>query len=122
MSDTLPDRIRRLRAHDLNMLTGQAWHLEPPAGHSVAWAAMGDGSLQATEAMHTGDLVVFDTSGDAIHFVARSDSVFVLGSGAVHPYAKHMGPYSVHTSAAALHTGQEGIRARAALLRQQHRL
>jgi hypothetical protein len=70
----------------------------------------------------TGDLAVFDESGSAIDFVAETDVVFMLGSGALHPHDLVMGPYSVHTTEQALNRGQAGIRERALLLRQQGRL
>lgn len=106
----------------VHLRAGEAWRFEPPAGHTVAWAAVGEGTLQTPGAMRTGDLVVFDQGGASIEFEALSDAVFVLGSAAMHPHEMHMGPYSVHTSKDALRVGQDGIRDRAAMLRQQGRL
>lgn len=101
---------------------GQTWRFDPPAGHTVTWIAVGEGKLHAPATLRTGDLAVFDDAGGAIEFEAHTDTAFVLGSGVRHPHALFMGPYSVHTSADALHRGQTGIRQRAALLRQQGRL
>ena len=58
---------------------------------------------------------MFDDSGSPITFVAETDVVFMLGSGALHPYELVMGPYSVHTTVESLNRGQAGIRERALL-------
>jgi redox-sensitive bicupin YhaK (pirin superfamily) len=114
-----PSNIAYLGVH---LKAGQTWRFEPTAGHTVAWVAVGEGALTAPENMRTGDLVVFDASGGSVTFEADTDTAFVLGSGVQHPHDLFMGPYSVHTSAQALHQGQLGIRQRAQLLRQQGRL
>lgn len=106
----------------VRLQAGDTWRFDPPAGHTVAWAAVGEGLLAAPATLRTGDLAVFDDAGGPIAFEALTDTAFVLGSGVQHPHDLFMGPYSVHTSAAALQHGQAGIRQRAALLRQQGRL
>jgi len=100
----------------------ETWRFVPPAGHTVAWAAVGEGSLTAPAALRKGDLAMFDDAGGAIEFEALTDTAFVLGSGVQHPHELFMGPYSVHTSAETLRQGQAGIRERAQLLRQHGRL
>lgn len=87
-----------------------------------ASAALRAPSSTAPAALRTGDVDVFDDAGGAIEFAAQTDTAFVLGSGAQHPHELFMGPYSVHTSEAALNRGQAGIRERAHLLRQQGRM
>lgn len=114
-----PSNITYLGVH---LKAGQTWRFEPPAGHTVTWAAVGEGLLTAPAALRTGDLVVFDDAGGTIEFEAQTDTAFVLGSGVLHPHDLYMGPYSVHTSEDALQRGQAGIRQRAQLLRQQGRL
>ncbi len=114
-----PSDITYLGVH---LKAGETWHFEPPAGHTVAWVAVGEGALAAPAALRTGDLVAFDESGNAVTFEAQTDTAFVLGSGVQHPHDLFMGPYSVHTSAQALRQGQSGIRERAQLLRQQGRM
>jgi redox-sensitive bicupin YhaK (pirin superfamily) len=116
---TAPSNITYLAVH---LQAGERWRFEPPAGHTVAWLAVGEGTLSAPERFTTGDLAQFDASGSAIDFVAQTDVVFVLGSGVQHPNALHMGPYSVHTSEPTLRQGMTGIRERAQLLREQGRL
>ena len=106
----------------VQLQAGQTWRFDPPAGHTIAWAAIGEGLLSLPAKLRTGDLAVFDDAGGAIEFEAHTDTAFVLGSGVRHPHDLFMGPYSVHTSADALHRGQTGIRQRAELLRQQGRL
>ncbi len=114
-----PSNMSYLGVH---LKAGQSWHFEPPAGHSVAWAAVGEGALTAPAALRTGDLVVFEQGSQGIDFEATQDTVFVLGSAAPHPHELHMGSYSVHTHAAALQRGERGIRERAIALRQQGRM
>jgi hypothetical protein len=53
--------------------------------------------------------VAFDKSNQAIDFQAETDTEFVLGSSASHPYGLALGHYSVHTSAASLHAGEQRI-------------
>jgi redox-sensitive bicupin YhaK (pirin superfamily) len=101
---------------------GQAWRFEPPSAHTVAWVAVGEGTLSTPEPLSTGELAVFDDSGHTIDFVAQTDVVFMLGSGVLHPHDLVTGPYSVHTSSQALSRGQTGIRERAHTLRAQGRL
>lgn len=101
---------------------GQTWSFETPAGHSVAWVAIGDGSLSAPDSMHTGDLAVFAADTGALIFEAKTDTAFVIGSAVPHGYPLHMGTYSVHTNAKALALGEAGIRNRGQLLRQAQRL
>lgn len=114
-----PSNMTYLGVH---LKAGETWRFAPQAGHTVAWAAVGEGRLTAPAVLSTGDLVVFDDTGGALEFEAQTDTAFVLGSGVQHPHELFMGPYSVHTSADALHRGQAGIRERAQLLRQQGRL
>jgi redox-sensitive bicupin YhaK (pirin superfamily) len=106
----------------VHLKAGETWRFEPPAGHTVAWVAVGEGALTAPTTLRTGNLVAFDESGDAVTFEAQTDTAFVIGSGVLHPHDLVMGPYSVHTTAETLRLGQVGIRERAQLLRQQGRL
>ena len=114
-----PSNIIYLGVH---LKAGETWRFVPPAGHTVAWVAVGEGTLTAPAALRTGDLAVFDDQDGVIEFAAQQDTAFVLGSGVQHPHELFMGPYSVHTSEEALHRGQAGIRERAQLLRQQGRM
>ncbi len=114
-----PSELTYLAVH---LKAAETWRFDPPAGHSVAWVAVGEGALTAPAAVRGGDLLVFDASAHPVHFVAQTDTVFMLGSGEVHPHDLLTGPYSVHTSAETLRHGQAGIRDRAQLLRQQGRL
>jgi redox-sensitive bicupin YhaK (pirin superfamily) len=114
-----PADITYLAVH---LKAGEAWRFNPPADHTVAWVAVGEGALTAPAAARGGDLLVFDQSTNPIDFVAQTDTVFMLGSGVLHPHDLVTGPYSVHTSAETLRRGQAGIRERAQLLRGQGRL
>lgn len=106
----------------VHLRAGEAWQFQPPAGHSVAWAAVGEGRLSVPDSLSTGELAVFAPGHSAIDFEAQTDAVLVLGSAVAHPHDLHMGAYSVHTSAQALATGEAAIRQRAVHLRQQKRL
>ena len=106
----------------VHLKAGEQWRFEPPQGHTVAWAAIGEGSLSAPAALRTGELVVFDRSGADISFTALEDTLFVLGSAVPHPHEMYLGSYSVHTSNEALKTGERGIRERAQVLRERGRL
>jgi len=88
----------------------QRFRYQPPSGHSVAWAALSEGTLDVGETIVGGEIAVFERSQQAIDFVARGDTRFVLGSAAPHPYDLHLGSYSVHTSAQSLQRGETEIR------------
>ena len=101
---------------------GERWRYTPPGGHAVAWVAVNAGRLDAGGPVGTGELAVFEESGEAIDFVAHGDTAFVLGSAAKHPHELVTGYYSVHTSKAALAQGEAEIRRIGARLRQEGRL
>ncbi|HEX8404174.1 MAG TPA: pirin family protein [Duganella sp.] len=88
---------------------GERWSYTPPAGHDVAWVAVADGALETAGAHLAGELGVFQKGEGRLDFVARGDTQFVLGSSPTHPHPLVTGYYSVHTSAAALETGEAGI-------------
>lgn len=101
---------------------GERWRYVPPAGHTVAWVAVGTGRLDANGAVAAGELAVFDESGAAIDFVAQGDAAFVLGSAEKHPHELVLGAYSVHTSRAALAEGEAEIRRIGLQLQREGRL
>lgn len=103
----------------VTLKAGERWRYEPPAGHDVAWACVFDGAVTAPEAIGEGELVVFDTSGEAIDFEARAGAGFILGSAAKHPHDLALGYYSVHTSPVALARGEAGIERVGARLRAE---
>jgi hypothetical protein len=100
----------------------ERWHYAPPADHDVAWLATNRGMLRAPEAIHAGELVVFDQSRAAIDLVAAEDTSFVFGSAPKHPHPLVLGYYSVHTSAQALERGEAGIARIGEELRKQGRI
>lgn len=100
---------------------GERWRYVPPAGQTVAWIAVNDGDLMAGGPVRAGELAIFEASQQAIDFVAQSDTTFVLGSAAKHPHDLVTGPYSVHTSPAALALGQAEIRRIGMRVRQDAR-
>ena len=112
IAPTAPMNYLTLRLRD-----GEAWRYEPPAGHTVAWVAIGSGRVQSSALLTAGDMAVYDTSGQAIDFRAIGDAEFVLGSAVPHPHPLVLGSYSVHTSREALRRGEEGIRREGARMR-----
>ena len=94
----------------ISLRAGERWQYLPPPDHSVAWVAVATGALRAGEPIAAGELAAFESSGQAIDFVALEDTSFVLGSAVPHPHALVLGAYSVHTSRAALTQGEAEIR------------
>jgi redox-sensitive bicupin YhaK (pirin superfamily) len=88
---------------------GESWRYQPPADHSVCWVALATGSLAVPEPVQAGELASFEPSNEAIDFHAETDTEFVLGSAARHPYELALGQYSVHTSPASLEAGERRI-------------
>jgi len=89
---------------------GERWTYQPPKGHTVAWVAVHDGVLQAASPIPSGEIAVFEPSGQSIDFVAEGETGFVLGSAAKHPHELALGNYLVHTSPEALRRGETEIR------------
>lgn len=90
---------------------GKRWSYQPPAGHTVGWLALAQGTLEAESSISTGEMVVFEQGGEPIVLdaSAKEDAVFILGSAIPHPHPLHLGTYSVHTSAHALEAGERRI-------------
>lgn len=88
---------------------GERWSYTPPTGHDVAWVAVADGVLETARARLATELGVFQKGEGRLDFLAHGDTQFVLGSAATHPHPLVTDYYSVHTSAAALATGEAGI-------------
>jgi len=95
----------------VSLKPGERWTYEPPAGHTVAWAAVAEGALRtASSAIVAGELAVFAESEEPIALQADGATSFVLGSAAKHPHQLVLGNYSVHTSVDALRRGEAEIR------------
>ncbi|MCI0574416.1 MAG: hypothetical protein L0Y66_27095, partial [Myxococcaceae bacterium] len=94
----------------VRLKAGEWWSYQPPNGHTVAWAAVSEGSLRTPSPISSGELAIFEPSEQAIEFVATEDTTFVLGSAVRHPYDLFLGNYSVHTTAEALEKGEAEIR------------
>ena len=107
---------------DVQLAPGQQWIYEPAAGHTVAWMAVHAGSIEAGALVRSGELLVFDDSGDAITFTSSDGGAFIFGCAMPHPHDLVMGSYSVHTNAQALRQGEAGIQRIGQDLRAQGRL
>ncbi len=102
----------------VNLEAGETWRYQPPAGHTVLWAGIGKGVVEASsEPLEHGEIAVFEPGEDPAEFRARTAAEFMIGSAVRHPHDLVLGYYSVHTSAEALRIGEAQIDAiRAALV------
>jgi len=101
---------------------GERWRYEPPAGHTILWAAVGAGAVSVPDELRQGDLVAFEPSSEAVEFEAQTDAEFVLGSAVPHKYDLILGSHSVHTTSTALRNAQAHISAIRKRLIQEGRL
>ena len=106
----------------VGLKAGESWRYQPPADHTVGWVALSTGRLTVPESVQAGELAVFEPSNEAIDFHAEADTEFVLGSAVAHPYELALGYYSVHTSPASLHAGEQRIAEIQARLQKESRL
>jgi redox-sensitive bicupin YhaK (pirin superfamily) len=90
---------------------GERWRYEPPADHTVLWAAIGSGVLSVPGGLIQGEMAAFEPSNEPVDFEARTDVEFMLGSAAPHKHDLELGYYSVHTSPAALREAEAHIAA-----------
>jgi redox-sensitive bicupin YhaK (pirin superfamily) len=100
----------------------ERWRYEPPAGHTVLWAAIASGVVSAPDELRHGDLAAFESSSKPVAFEALTDTEFVLGSAAPHEHDLVLGYYSVHTSPDALRDAEAHISAIRTRLVQEGRL
>jgi redox-sensitive bicupin YhaK (pirin superfamily) len=101
---------------------GEPWSYAPPRGHNVAWLAVDEGRLHASDVVDGGRVAVFEESEDAVEVRAEGDTSFVFGSAIKHPHRLVLGYYSVHTSAEALARGEAEIDRIGERLRAEGRL
>jgi len=113
--ETATSSVRAPRGINYLLVTlkpGERWTYEPPSGHTVAWVAVAEGALGASQQLSNGELAVFEPGEIPITFEGAEETgaTFVLGSAEPHPYELHLGAYSVHTSADALVAGERNLR------------
>jgi redox-sensitive bicupin YhaK (pirin superfamily) len=106
----------------VSLKAGERWTYQPPANHTVGWAAISRGSLRSPEALEAGELAAFEESNEPIAFHAVTDAELVVGSAVKHPHDLVLGYYSVHTSADALRQGEARIQEIGNRLRAEGRL
>ena len=106
----------------VSLKAGESWTYSPPKDHSLLWVALGKGKIDTPEMVDEGEMAVFAPGSQAVVFTALADSEFVLGSAAPHRHKLVTGYYSVHTSPAALETGEARIREIHQDLRREGRL
>ena len=114
-----PSAVTYLAVH---LADGERWTFEPEDGHDVLWAAVAKGALIGEAGIAPGELAVFERGSLPVEFVANGPTEFVLGSAVPHPHDLVLGYYSVHTSDAALLTGEAHIREIGDRLREEGRL
>jgi redox-sensitive bicupin YhaK (pirin superfamily) len=106
----------------VQLKAGERWRYEPPAEHTVLWAAVGMGSVLVPDELRQGELAAFNPSNAAIEFKAQTASQFVVGSAVPHGYDLVLGSHSLHTTAKALQQAEARIATIKARLLQQGRL
>jgi redox-sensitive bicupin YhaK (pirin superfamily) len=107
----------------VQLKAGERWRYQPPAEHTVLWAAVGMGSvLAADDELREGELAAFNPSNASIEFEAQTDAEFVLGSAVPHDYDLILGSHSVHTTAQALREAEARIATIQARLLHEGRL
>ena len=90
---------------------GQRWTYHPAADHDVAFLALNTGRLHTAGITLEREIAVFESGNGPIDLLAEGDVELVLGSAAQHPHPLVSGFYSVHTSHAALVSGEAQIAA-----------
>ncbi len=68
----------------MSLKAGECWRYQPPAGHTVLWAAVGSGVVLVPDKLSQGELAAFEPSNETLEFEALSDAEFVLGSAVPH--------------------------------------
>jgi redox-sensitive bicupin YhaK (pirin superfamily) len=107
----------------VQLKAGERWRYQPPAEHTVLWAAVGTGSvLVPDDEIRQGELAAFNPSNAAIEFKAETATEFVVGSAVPHDYDLILGSHSVHTTAKALREAEGRIATIQARLVQDGRL
>ncbi|NVZ71707.1 pirin family protein [Pseudomonas costantinii] len=94
----------------VTLRAAESWTYVPPAGHESLWLSVSRGALSAPGLVSTGEMAVFEPGNGAVTLTAtHTDTVFVIGSAAPHPYDLTLGNYSVHTNPQALQAGEAKI-------------
>ena len=106
----------------VRLRAGESWRYQPAFDQTIGWVALSTGRLRVPERVEAGELAIFEPSNDAIDIHAEAETEFVLGSAAPHAQDLVLGPYSVHTSRAALRTAQLQINEIQGRLRAEGRL
>jgi len=88
---------------------GERWRYEPPAGHTVLWAAISSGTVSVPDELRQGELAAFEASNETVQFEALSDAEFMLGSAVPHDHELVLGSHSVHTNPDALREAEGQI-------------
>ena len=101
---------------------GESWRYQPAIDHTVGWVALSRGRLHVPERVEAGELAIFEPSNHAIDIQAEADTEFVIGSAAPHAHDLVLGPYSVHSSPAALRAAERRLTEVEHRLRNEGRL
>jgi hypothetical protein len=94
----------------VSLKDGEGWSYQPPVDHDVAWVAVQQGELKTGGFTLDQEIAVFEEGDQAIEFVARGQTDFVLGAAIKHPHPLVLGYYSVHTSYESLKAGESEIK------------
>jgi len=94
----------------VQLQAGQSWTYYPPKQHDIAWAFAQSGELLVHGELLRRELAVFEEVHGALHFQAPVTCAFLVGSAAKLAQELALGQYSVHSSPAALATGERRIK------------
>jgi redox-sensitive bicupin YhaK (pirin superfamily) len=94
----------------VSLKDGEGWRYQPPVDHDVAWVAVQQGEVKIGGVTVNKEIAVFEEGDQAIEFIARGTTDFVLGSAIKHPHSLVLGYYSVHTNSESLKAGESEIK------------
>lgn len=103
----------------VRLAPGETWNYSPPSDHTVAWVAVAKGAIEVGTTVVAGEIAILEEgSAMVVMTAAESGATLVLGSAVPHDHDLHLGYYSVHTSADALHRGESRIKELGAALHE----
>ena len=97
------DEPEDINVFHVRLHAGQRWRYSPPLGHTVSWIAVDRGRLRVQRALssdvvRSGQLAVFEESGELLNVHSEDVTSFVIGSSKQHPHPLVFDRFSVHTT------------------------
>jgi redox-sensitive bicupin YhaK (pirin superfamily) len=95
---------------DVTLAAGEQWTFTPPPSQEICWIATYAGTFDLeADTSSEGELLVLEDGHESVRFNSEAGASFIIGSARRSPFALHVGPNSVHTSAEALREGETEI-------------